>query len=73
MAGKAVFDNVGTFTAGTFFYLCLGKHGLERGFVSLVATKLSFWPCLLFLMALPSIDTFQQLPITVINYCNKHL
>jgi hypothetical protein len=25
MAGKAVFDNIDTLTAGTFFYLCLGK------------------------------------------------
>jgi hypothetical protein len=29
MASEAVFDNVNTLTAGTFFYLCLGKHGLE--------------------------------------------
>jgi hypothetical protein len=29
MAGKAVFDKVSTLATRTFFYLCLGKHGLE--------------------------------------------
>jgi hypothetical protein len=61
MAGKAVFDNVAALATGTFFYLCLGKHGLEGVLLVWSLQNYPFGLACLF-MVRPVIHTFRELP-----------